>query len=114
MARWEGRALAMLTQVYEVATPEEASAISAIGVDHVGVLVGDGRFPRELPVAAAAKVGAVITPPSKFSALFLAAEVDRIAAWARALKPAIVHLGASADLLSPQDVASLRRMLPGI
>ena len=36
----------MLTQVYEISTIEEAAAISAIGVDHVGVLVGDGRFPR--------------------------------------------------------------------
>jgi phosphoribosylanthranilate isomerase len=30
----------MLTQVYEISTIEEAAAISAIGVDHVGVLVG--------------------------------------------------------------------------
>src|SRR5689334_21967357 len=100
----------MLTQVYEVATRDEASAISAIGVDHVGILVGDGRFPRELAAAAAAKVAAAIAPPSRFSALFLAAEVDRIAAWARELKPAIVHLGAGAELLSPRDVASLKRM----
>ena len=57
----------MLTQVYEISTPQEAAAISAIGVDHIGVLVGDGQFPRELPVAAAAKIGAAIAPPSKFS-----------------------------------------------
>jgi phosphoribosylanthranilate isomerase len=104
----------MLTQVYEIATAEEASAISAIGVDHIGVLVGDGKFPRELPVAAAAKVAAAITPSSKFSALFLAADIARIAAWAGELKPAIVHLGAGAELISPQDVASLRRMLPDV
>ena len=36
----------MLTQIYEVSTIEEAAAISAIGVDHIGVLVGDGRFSR--------------------------------------------------------------------
>jgi phosphoribosylanthranilate isomerase len=35
----------MLTQIYEVSTPEEARAISEIGVDHIGVLVGDGQFP---------------------------------------------------------------------
>ena len=45
----------MLTQIYEIATPEEAAAISAIGVDHVGVLVGDGQFSREQPLAAAAR-----------------------------------------------------------
>jgi phosphoribosylanthranilate isomerase len=102
----------MLTQVYEIATTEEASAISAIGVDHIGVLVGDGRFPRELPVAEAARIGAAIMRPSKFSALFLAADIAQIAAWTRQLNPAIVHLGASAELLSPKDVAALKRMLP--
>ncbi|MBR1127929.1 phosphoribosylanthranilate isomerase [Bradyrhizobium iriomotense] len=104
----------MLTQIYEISTPEEASALSAISVDHIGVLVGDGQFPRELPISAASKIGAAIVPPSKFSALFLTRDLSLIASWARELNPAIVHLGASAELLSPQDVASLKRMLPGI
>jgi phosphoribosylanthranilate isomerase len=104
----------MLTQIYEITTSEEASAISTVGVDHIGVLVGGGQFPRELPVAAAAKVGAAIAPPSKFSALFLSADIARIASWTRELKPAIVHLGASAELLAPNDVVSLKRMLPDI
>jgi phosphoribosylanthranilate isomerase len=104
----------MLTQVYEISTVEEAAAISAIGVDHVGVLVGDGRFPRELPIAAASCIGAAIVPPSKLSALFLTHDISLIAAWARELKPSIVHLGASAELLSPKDVALLKGMLPGV
>jgi len=104
----------MLTQVYEVSTPEEASAISSIGVDHIGVLVGDGQFPRELPVSAVAKIGAAISPRSRFSALFLTSDISLIASWARELGPSIVHLGASAALISPQDVASLKRMLPGM
>ena len=104
----------MLTQVYEISTSEEASAISAIGVDHIGVLVGDGRFPREMPIAAAAEVGAAIAPPSKFSALFLAPDIPLIVTWVRKLNPSIVHLGASAELLSPNDVCMLKQMLPGI
>jgi phosphoribosylanthranilate isomerase len=38
----------VLVQIYEVQTPEEALALTRLGVDHIGVLVGDGRFPREL------------------------------------------------------------------
>ena len=34
----------MLTQIYEIAPPAEAEAISAISVDHIGVLVNDGTF----------------------------------------------------------------------
>lgn len=104
----------MLTQIYEISTIEEAAAISAIGVDHVGVLVGDGRFPRELPTATASCIGAAIVAPSKFSALFLTNDISLIAAWARELKPSIVHLGASAELLSPKDVVLLKGMLPGV
>jgi len=66
--RWSGSEpssiASMLTQIYEVSTFDEARAISEIGVDHIGVLVGRGEFPRELAVEAAAKVAVGIVPPS--------------------------------------------------
>ena len=68
----------MLTQTYEVATPAEAEAISAIGVTHVGVLVGEGAFPRELPVQKASAVMKMIRAPSVLSALVLSADVAQI------------------------------------
>jgi phosphoribosylanthranilate isomerase len=104
----------MLTQIYEISTPEEARAISEIGVEHIGVLVGRGEFPRELPVEAAAAIAARIVPPSKFSALFLTADISLIATWARQLRPAIVHLGTAPELLSPEDTVTLKSKLPGI
>ena len=104
----------MLTQIYEVSTPQEARAISAIGVDHIGVLVGDGEFPRELPVEAAREIAAAILPPAKLSALFLTADTGLIEKWARELRPAIVHLGAAPELLSPNDAVALKSRLPGI
>lgn len=104
----------MLTQIYEVSTPQEARAISAINVDHIGVLVGDGEFPRELPVEAAREIAAAILPPAKLSALFLTADTGLIEKWARELRPAIVHLGAAPELLSPNDAVALKSRLPGI
>jgi phosphoribosylanthranilate isomerase len=104
----------MLTQIYEVSTPEEARASSEIGVDHIGVLVGRGEFPRELRVEAAAMVAAGIVTPSKFSALFLTADISLIEQWARQIQPAIVHLGAAPELLGPQAAATLKRNLPGL
>jgi phosphoribosylanthranilate isomerase len=104
----------MLTQIYEISTPGEARLISAIGVDHIGVLVGDGEFPRELSVEAAASVAAAIPTGSKFSALFLTSNITLIEARARKLGPDIVHLGAAPELLSPDDVAALKSNLPGM
>jgi phosphoribosylanthranilate isomerase len=102
----------MLTQIYEVSTPAEARAISEIGIDHIGVLVGDGEFPRELRPEQAAGVAAAILPPSKFTALFLTADISRIEYWARQLRPAIIHLGATPELISPRQVAVLKTKLP--
>lgn len=102
----------MLTQIYEVSSPEEARAVAMIGVDHIGAKVGSGQFPRELSVAAAAEIIAAIAPPSKFSALFLSSDVDQIERWARELRPAIVHLGARPEMLSPADLLALKRKLP--
>lgn len=90
----------MLTQIYEISSPDEARGVSEIGIDHVGVLVGDGEFPREQPLSRAAEIAAAIVAPARFSALFLTARVPMIIEWARALKPAIIHLGAAPELLA--------------
>ena len=75
----------LLTQIYEVSPPGEARSISMIGVDHVGILVGDGEFPRELSVERAADVAAEVLPPSRVSALFLTADLSAI------LKSTLTH-----------------------
>src|SRR5262245_8034145 len=103
----------MLTQIYEVSSPVEASRIAAIGISHIGVLVGDGRFPREQPLAMAKRIAAAVSPPSKLSVLFLSDDVALIETWACELKAPIVHLGAAPDLLPPRRVAELKRRLPG-
>jgi phosphoribosylanthranilate isomerase len=104
----------VLTQIYEISSADEARAISALGPDHAGVLVGDGQFPRELALSAAKTVAAAISPPARFCALFLNANLPMIEAWARELRPSIIHLGASADRLSPADVTDLKKKLPAI
>jgi phosphoribosylanthranilate isomerase len=103
----------MLTQIYEVSSAAEAAAISAIGVDHIGILVGDGSFPREQSPASAIDIAAAIAAPSRFCALFLSADVPYVAHVARELKPPIVHLGAAPALLTPEHASRLKQLLPG-
>ncbi len=102
------------TQIYEVSAPEEAAAVSAMGIDHVGVLVGEGEFPREQPVPAALAIARAIAPPATLSALFLGADEDAIVRMAEALRPDIVHLGAAPELLPPDRTAALRARLKGV
>src|SRR3954453_20516006 len=104
----------MLIQVYEISSAEEALAISVIGVDQVGVLVGDGEFPREQSLSSAAAIAAAISSHTRFSALFLADRAEFIIQWARELRPSILHLGAAPELLSPALVKKIKQCLPGI
>src|SRR5690242_8654228 len=104
----------MLIQIYEVSTTEEARSLCRIGIDHIAVLVGRGDCPREQTLEAAAAIARAVRPPSKLSALFLTADCSLIERWAKKLQPAILHLGAAPELLSPNDVVVLKRKLPSV
>jgi phosphoribosylanthranilate isomerase len=103
----------MIVQIYEVATPAEALTLAALGVDHIGILVGDGEFPREQDLRSAAAIRAAVAPPSKVCALFLTAQVARIIACARTLAPDIVHLGAALERFGPAACREVKQALGG-
>ena len=105
-------ACAMIVQIYEVTSPEEARALSSMGVDHVGVLVGDGSFPREQTVGTAREIFAAIRSPSKASALLLSDDFDLIASLTAELLPDILHLGAAPQRVLPAQLRTLKRKFP--
>jgi phosphoribosylanthranilate isomerase len=101
----------MLVQIYEISSAQEAAALFRMGVEHIGVLVGDGSFPRELSVASALGIAAAVEPPSRLCALFLSCDIALVAEAVRQLRPSIVHLGAAPELLGPQEVLALKRAI---
>ena len=103
----------MIIQIYEVTTPAEARALSAIGVDHIGVLVGDGSFPREQTTEKAQEIFAAIPPEAKALLLSLSDDPVLIARITHELKPGILHLGAAPEHLSPAQVRTLKAELSG-
>jgi phosphoribosylanthranilate isomerase len=104
----------MIVQIYEVSSPDEAAALSDLGVDHIGVLVGDGSFAREQSIDQAKEILSAITPPAKGSALSLSADLGLIRRIVLSLNPAILHLGASSDVLSPDNVRQIRNEFPDL
>jgi phosphoribosylanthranilate isomerase len=98
----------VLVQIYEVTSAQEASALAKLGVDHIGVLVGVGEFPRERSIEAAKLIFADLPSASKGSALCLSADLNAIERVAANLRPAILHLGASTGLLRPEHVVQLK------
>jgi phosphoribosylanthranilate isomerase len=104
----------MIVQIYEVTTPEEAREVSVMGVDHVGVLVGDGSFPREQTIETARKIFAGIGSGSKSSALSLSNDLNLITQITGALLPDILHLGAGPQHLSPAQLRELKSKFPRV
>jgi phosphoribosylanthranilate isomerase len=104
----------MIVQIYEVATPEEAVAVAQAGVDHVGVLVGPGDFPRELSCAQARSIFAALPAGAKKLALSLSGEARELERVARDAAPDILHVGAALDRISPQQTRALKQSFPHV
>jgi phosphoribosylanthranilate isomerase len=104
----------MIVQIYEVTSPAEARALGTMGVDHIGVLVGDASFPREQTIEKAREIFAAIPAGSKTSALSLSHDVDLIARITAALLPNILHLGAAPEYFSAAQLRTLKAGFPQV
>jgi phosphoribosylanthranilate isomerase len=105
---------AMIAQIYEVQSPEEAVALARLGVDHIGVLVGDGAFPRELAADRASAIFAAIASGAKRVALSLSADPGEIARVIDQTRPDIIHVGAAVELFSVGDTRALKAASPDV
>jgi phosphoribosylanthranilate isomerase len=98
----------VLVQIFEVQTPEEALALARLGVDHIGVLVGDGRFPRELPPAQAKGIFAAVPPAAKRVALTLSEDPEKVVRVIAETRPDIVQIQAAIDDFSIAMTGALK------
>jgi len=104
----------MIVQIYEVTTLAEARALSAMGVDHIGVLVGDGSFPRERTIETAREIFAAIPTNSKAFALSLSHDMDLVVRLTAALRPDVLHLGAAPQHFSPAELRTIKAEFPKV
>jgi phosphoribosylanthranilate isomerase len=104
----------MLVQIYEVTSPEEANALAEIGVDHIGVLVGKGKFPREQSYPATRRIFAAVSPSARKLSLSLSDDLDELAEVVKETQPDILHLGTRPEALSPARVLRLRESFPSL
>ena len=99
----------MITQLYEISSLEEVQLCIDAGVDHVGVLVGEGQFPRELRLDEAAQLLATLPKGVLGSALSLSGDTSLIERIISVVQPDILHLGAAPEALSLDLVRNLVR-----
>jgi len=104
----------MIVQIYEVSTPKEAKELEKLGVDHIGVLVGKGEYPRELNFDETKKIFEVLSQKTKKVALSLSKKMEDFVEIIQETHPDILHLGAPPKDVTPLDVKKLKQRFPDI
>ncbi len=102
----------MIVQIYEVNSPLEAKQLADIGVDHVGVLVGQGKFPRELTYDKALAIFQSLPQKAKSVALSLEYDEDRLSELVEKINPEILHLGTLPELLTIDKIKNIQNQFP--
>jgi phosphoribosylanthranilate isomerase len=95
-------------------TPEEARAVAALGVDHLGVTPAQRGLPGEVDFATARAILEAVRGQALCVALSVETDPDAILAMVRAVEPEILHLCGLAGSLPPQAVRELRTELAGL
>jgi phosphoribosylanthranilate isomerase len=103
----------MIVQIYETQDASEARALEAVGVDHIGVLVGQGRYARELRPAQARRIFQGITKARRV-ALSLADDLQEVSEVVAQTGPDILHLGTVPEALGPEAVITLKTRFPDL
>lgn len=102
----------MIVQIYEVSNPNEAKELAELGVDHIGVLVGKGKYPRELSIEKAKIVSQSLPPFAKKVILSLSDNLEEISEIIKQLDPDILHLGITEEILPLSKVKEIREKHP--
>lgn len=104
----------MKVQIYTMQTPDEARAVAALGVDHLGITPSDRGLPGEVDFATARAICEVVGSSAVKVALSVERDLDAIEAMVRAVRPDVLHLCGLAGEVSPDAVRRLRARLPGL
>lgn len=103
----------MIIQIYETQNAGEARQLESLGVNHVGVLVGKGAFPREMNYGAAREIFGALGQARKV-ALSLSRDLQEVYEVLAETHPDILHLGTVPEGLSPDDLRSIKQRFPAV
>lgn len=102
----------MIVQIYEVTSSIEAKKLTKLGVDYIGVLVGKGKYRREINYKRAKRIFKSLPKGKKGVALSLSSDLKEIIQLVKEINPDILHLGALSQSLTPKDVEKLKKYFP--
>jgi phosphoribosylanthranilate isomerase len=101
-------------QIYTMQTIDEARAVVALGVDHVGITPSQLGLPGEVDFATARAIVDAVGDSAVCVALSVDSDLDAIEAMVQAVRPDILHLCGLENTLLPAAVRTLRDRLPDL
>lgn len=104
----------MKIQIYTMQSPKEAQAVVAAGVNHVGITPGNYGLPGEIDFETSRQIVEAVGKAAICVALSVDSDLTAIEEMVKAVQPDILHLCGLEGTLPPEDVAKLRRRLPGM
>jgi phosphoribosylanthranilate isomerase len=104
----------VITQLYTMQSVMEALACADLGVDHLGLTPAQGGLPGEIPVRLVREIIEAVGTRARCVVLTVSTDPAEIAALVHATRPPILHLCPLASATSPERVAALRLLLPGV
>lgn len=105
----------MIVQIYEITSPEEALAMVALGVDHLGSVVsesGDLR-PGWIDTQTAADIVQATGTAAINVLIVISTDLEEIIRITDAVRPDILHLSMHPESFPVAQVRALRARLPG-
>ena len=104
----------MKIQIYTMQTIDEAQAVVALGVDHVGITPGNLGLPGEVDLPTARAIVQAVGDSAVSVALSVESDLDAIENMVKAVRPDILHLCGLENTLLPDAVRALRVRLPNL
>ena len=104
----------MKIQIYTMQSIEEALAVVACGVDHIGITPSTIGLPGEVDFATARAIVDAVGNSAVKVALTVESSLDAIETMVQAVRPDILHLCGLENTLPPDAVRTLRERLPNL
>lgn len=104
----------MKIQIYTMQSVEEARAVAALGVDHIGITPGNYGLPGEVDFSTARAIVESIGDSAVSVALSVDSDLTAIETMVKTVRPNILQLCGPEDTVPPAAVRVLRQRLPEI
>jgi len=104
----------MKIQIYTMQSIEEALAVVALGVDHIGITPSNSGLPGEVDYKTARSIVDAVGSSAVSIALSVESNLDSIEKMVKEVQPDILHLCGLENTLLPDDVRTLRERLSDI